>query len=207
MRHVRSNPSASFRPESIGPLIDRTAYVHPLAAVIGDVEIGSEVMVAPGASIRADEGSPFFIGAHANVQDGVVIHALETHGEHKITNTFEVEGTGNRYSVYVGARVSLAHQAQLHGPVVVEDDSFVGMQAFVFRSRVGKGVVIEPGAKLMGVTVESGRYVPAGMIVNSQDIADGLPVIDNNYPMRGLNAEVVKVNCELARVYLASEGE
>lgn len=205
MSHVRSNPSSSFRPESIGPLIDRTAYVHPLAAVIGDVEIGSEVMVAPGASIRADEGSPFFIGAQANVQDGVVLHALETDGEHRITNTFEV--SGNRYSVYVGARVSLAHQAQLHGPVLVEDDSFVGMQAFVFRSRVGKGVVIEPGAKLMGVTVESGRYVPAGMIVNSQAIADDLPLIDDDYPMRGLNVEVVKVNCELARVYLASEGK
>ena len=205
MKHIRSNPRASFRPESIAPLIDKTAYIHPLAAVIGDVAIGSQVMVAPGASIRADEGSPFFIGAHANVQDGVVIHALETHGEYEITNTFEFED--NRYSVYVGNRVSLAHQAQLHGPVLIEDDCFVGMQSFVFRSTIGRGSVVEPGAKLIGVTVAPGRYIPAGMIVNTQSIADDLPLIDEYYPMRDLNAEVVKVNCELARAYHAAEEE
>jgi len=203
MNHIGANPKTSFRPESVAPLIDRSAYIHPLASVIGDVEIGAEVMVAPGVSIRSDEGSPFFIGAHANVQDGVVIHGLETHGENADSNT--VEYGENRYSVYVGARVSLAHQAQLHGPVLVSDDCFIGMQAFLFRAQVGEGSVIEPGAKIIGVNVAPGRYVPAGMVLNKQSIADILPIIDDDYPLRGLNAEVVRVNCELAKAYLAAE--
>jgi carbon dioxide concentrating mechanism protein CcmM len=58
------------------PRIDPSAYVHVSTSIIGEVEIGANVMVAPGVSIRADEGSPFYIGASTNVQDGVVIHGL-----------------------------------------------------------------------------------------------------------------------------------
>jgi len=197
MKNIRPNPETSFNPDSAEPRIYPTAYIHPLAAVIGDVEIGAEVMVAPGASIRADEGTPFFIGKRANVQDGVVIHALETNGNGK--NTFDVGG--RNYSVYVGERVSLAHQCQIHGPAVVEEDSFVGMQAFIFKSRIGRGSVVEPGAKVMGVTVGQAKYVPAGRVIREQREADDLPAIDENYPLRALNAEVVKVNVELARAY------
>ncbi len=199
MNHIAPNPVTSFRPESISPCIDPSAFVHSLAAVIGDVTVGAEVFVAPGASLRADEGSPFFFGARCNVQDGVIAHALETHGEHFEQNTFEVEG--KRYAIFVGKQVSLAHQCQLHGPVVVEDDAFIGMQAFLFRSRVGRGCVVEPGARLIGVTVAPGRYVSAGMVVATQEAADALGVIDETYPLRALNAGVVEVNTELARAY------
>lgn len=199
MAPIEKNPATPFRPESVEPLVDRSAFVHPLAAVIGDVRIGAEVFVAPGASIRADEGAPFFIGARANVQDGVVLHALETHGEAFERNTVEVDG--ERYAIFVGARVSLAHQAQLHGPVLVAEDAFVGMQAFLFRARIGAGCVIEPGAKVMGVTIAPGRSVPAGAIVRTPAEAAALPAIDAQYPLRTLNAEVVRVNTELARAY------
>lgn len=199
MNHIRSNPETSFNERSREPRIYPTAYVHPLAAVIGDVQIGAEVMVAPGASIRADEGTPFFIGNRSNVQDGVVMHALETGGRHQGQNVFEVGG--GRYAIYIGERVSLAHQCQVHGPSVVENDCFIGMQAFVFRSVVGRGSVVEPGAKLMGVRVGQARYVPAGSIVRTQAEADALPDIDEDYPLRALNAEVVMVNVELARAY------
>jgi len=199
MRNIRPNPKTSFRPESVTPRIDPTAYIHDFAAVIGDVEIGAEVMVAPFASIRADEGAPFHIGARSNVQDGVVIHALETCGEHFEKNTFEVNG--KRYSVYIGREVSLAHQCQIHGPAVVDDNTFIGMQSFVFRSRIGRACVIEPGAKVMNVNIESGRFVPAGAIIKDQAQADDLPKIDDSYSFKYLNDGVVKVNVELAKVY------
>ncbi len=59
-------------------MIDHTALVHPMASVIGAVTIGANVMVSPMASVRGDEGMPIFIGKDSNVQDGVVIHGLET---------------------------------------------------------------------------------------------------------------------------------
>ena len=199
MVNISPNPQTSFRPESAKPRIYPTAYVHPSACVIGDVEIGPEVMVAPFASVRADEGAPFFIGARSNVQDGVVVHALESCGPHAERNTVEVGGL--RYAVYVGERVSLAHQCQLHGPCLVEEDCFIGMQALLFRARVGRGSVVEPCAKVMGVTVPPERYVKAGSILSEQAEADALPRIDEGYAFRALNAEVVKVNTELARAY------
>ena len=38
------------------PVIDETAFVHPLASVIGNVTIGKEVYIGPGAAIRGDWG-------------------------------------------------------------------------------------------------------------------------------------------------------
>ena len=153
--------------------------------------------------MRGDEGQPLHVGQDSNVQDGVVIHALETehNGEPVEGNLMEVEGS--KYAVYVGERVSLAHQVQIHGPAVVRDDTFVGMKSLVFKSRVGRRCVLEPGCIVMGVNVEDGRYVPAGWVVRDQTAADALPEITADYPFKDLNKGVVHVNVELARGYLA----
>ena len=172
---IEKNVRADFCPKVSEPTIDPSAYIHPLAAVIGNVTLGQNIMVSPFAAIRGDEGQPLYIGNDSNVQDGVVIHALrtESNGIAFEKNLYEVEG--KRYAVYVGNRVSVAHQAQVHGPAVVLDDTFVGMKSLVFMSFVGKGCVIEPACMLMNVTVPDNRYVPAGSVITSQGKADQLP--------------------------------
>ena len=201
---VGKNVLTDFSSKVCDPVIDPTAYVHPLAAVIGNVILGKNVMVSPLASVRGDEGQPLFVGDNANVQDGVVIHALETemNGQTIEKNLYEVEG--KKYAAYVGSRVSLAHQVQIHGPAVVLDDTFVGMKSLVFKSFVGRNCVIEPGCILMGVTVADGRYVPAGSVIKTQEQADKLPVVTEDYPFRTLNKGVVHVNTALAKGYLAA---
>jgi carbonic anhydrase/acetyltransferase-like protein (isoleucine patch superfamily) len=201
---IEKNVVTDFCAKVSEPVIDSTTYVHPLAAVIGNVILGKQIMVSPMASVRGDEGQPLYIGDHSNVQDGVVIHALETelNGNPVEKNLCEV--SGRKYAVYVGNRVSLAHQVQIHGPAVVMDDTFVGMKSLVFKSFVGKQCVIEPGVILMGVTVPDGRYVPAGSVIKTQKQADQLPVITENYPFKTLNKGVVHVNTALAREYLAA---
>ncbi|MDQ1277174.1 MAG: Carbonic anhydrase [Thermodesulfobacteriota bacterium] len=201
---IGKNVLADFSSKVWDPVLDPTAYVHPLAAVIGNVILGKNVMVSPFASVRGDEGQPLFVGDNANVQDGVVIHALETemNGQVMEKNLYEVEE--KKYAVYVGSRVSLAHQVQIHGPAVVLDDTFVGMKSLVFKSFVGKNCVIEPGCILMGVTIAAGRYVPAGSVVKTQEQADKLPVVTEDYPFRTLNKGVVHVNTALAKGYLAA---
>jgi len=148
---IGKNITADFSAKASEPVIDPSTFVHPLAAVIGNVILGRNILVSPMASIRGDEGQPLFIGDDSNVQDGVVIHALETEMNGKPVEKNLREVGGQRYAVYVGRRVSLAHQAQIHGPAVVMDDTFVGMKSLVFRSEVGPNCVIEPGAILMGV--------------------------------------------------------
>jgi len=201
---IERNVATDFSPTVTAPRIDPTAYVHPLAAVIGNVCLGRNVMVSPTASVRGDEGQPLHIGDDSNIQDGVVIHALETelNGRPVEENLREVAGAF--YAVYVGNRVSLAHQVQIHGPAVVLDDTFVGMQSLVFRSEVGRGCVIEPGVILMGVRVADRRYCPAGSVIRNQADADALPAITDDYPLREMNRGVVHVNTALAKGYLAA---
>ena len=201
---IEKNVKTDFSSKMSEPVIGSGTYVHPLAAVIGNVILGNNVMVAPTACVRGDEGQPLHVGDDTNVQDGVVIHALETELDGKPVEKNQVEVNGKKYAVYVGNRVSLAHQVQIHGPAVVMDDTFVGMKVLVFKSTVGRNCVIEPGVILMGVIVADGRYVPAGSIVKTQAEADALPVITDDYPMKSMNKGVLHVNKALAKGYLAA---
>lgn len=195
------NVLTSFNPDIERPTIAKSAFVHQLGAVTGHVALGERVYVAPSASIRGDEGQPIYIGDESNVQDGVVLHGLETidHGQEIPRN--QVEADGKKYSVYVGKRVSMAHQSQVHGPAKVGDDTIIAMQALVFKAELGDHVVVEPGAKIVGVKIASGRYVPTGAVVARQADADALPQITDDYPFKSLNEAVVHVNTQLADGY------
>jgi len=201
---IEKNIKTDFSAKVSEPVIGSGTFVHPLAAVIGNVILGNNVMVAPTACVRGDEGQPLHVGDDTNVQDGVVIHALETKLDGKPVEKNQVEVGGKKYAVYVGNRVSLAHQAQIHGPAVVMDNTFVGMKVLVFKSVVGKNCVIEPGVILMGVKVADGRFVPVGSVIKTQDEADALPLITADYPLKDMNKGVLHVNKALAKEYLAA---
>ncbi len=62
--------------ESKVPRVHPTAFVHPGAWVIGEVEVGEEASIWPGAVLRGDHGL-LQIGARTSVQDGSVAHATE----------------------------------------------------------------------------------------------------------------------------------
>jgi carbonic anhydrase/acetyltransferase-like protein (isoleucine patch superfamily) len=199
--HIHANVCARFNAEEKTPDIHGSTFVHPLAAVIGNVRLGKNVMVAPAASVRGDEGQPIWVGDDVNIQDCVVLHALETHVNGELVREAVVEVNGEFYGVYIAERVSLAHQSQVHGPAFIGSDTFVGMQALVFRATVGQNCVIEPKALVMGVNIPDGRYVPAGALITTQEAADKLPCISEQYPLRNLNTAVVHVNIELASGY------
>jgi len=202
---IGKNVKTDFNASVSQPVIDPSAYVHPLAAVIGNVILGKNIMVSPTASVRGDEGQPIYVGDDSNVQDGVVIHALETEVDGKPVEKNLYEVGGKKYAVYVGSSVSLAHQAQIHGPAVVMDNTFVGMKVLVFKSFVGQNCVIEPAAVLMGVKIADGRYVPVGSVIKTQAEADMLPAITPDYPLKDMNKGVLHVNKALAKGYLATE--
>lgn len=201
---IEKNVKTDFSSKISEPVIGSGTFVHPLAAVIGNVILGNNVMVAPTACVRGDEGQPLYVGNETNVQDGVVIHALETELDGKPVEKNLMEVEGKKYAVYVGNRVSLAHQVQIHGPAVVMDDTFVGMKVLVFKSFVGKNCVIEPGVILMGVKIADGCFVPVGSVIKTQAEADALPVITADYPLKDMNKGVLHVNKALAKGYLAS---
>ena len=55
------------------PVVHPTAFVHPQAVVTGNVVIGKEVYIGPGAAIRGDWGE-IIIEDGCNVQENCTIH-------------------------------------------------------------------------------------------------------------------------------------
>jgi carbon dioxide concentrating mechanism protein CcmM len=153
------------------PDIHPSAYVHSFSNLIGDVRINANVLVAPGTSIRADEGAPFHIGENTNIQDGVVIHGLE---QGRV-----VGDDGNEYSVWVGKNSSITHMALVHGPAYVGDDCFIGFRSTVFNARVGNGCIVMMHALIQDVEIPPGKYVPSGAIITNQQQADRLPDVQH----------------------------
>lgn len=119
--------------KGIAPRIHPTAWVHPMATVIGDVEIGPHVSVWPGVVLRGDCGA-IRIGAYSNLQDGTVVHTTQNFSE-----------------THVGERVTVGHGVILHG-CRVGNDCLIGMHATVLdnaviadHSIVGAGSVVTVG--------------------------------------------------------------
>lgn len=195
--------TTSFSDTMERPIVPASTYVHPQASLVGYIEVGHQALIAPQASIRADLGKSIVLGDRVCVLDGAVIQALPTQegGKPLIENTVMVNG--ETYAVHIGDRAVIAPQAQIHGPAVIGPDSYVGMQALVFRSRIGERCVVEPRAAVIGVNVPDGHVVPAGMVVTDQEQANRLPALSAGHPYAETARQTVKSSVELARGYRA----
>lgn len=179
------------------PKIHETAYVHSFSNIIGDVRICENVLVAPGTSIRADEGGPFYIGAGTNIQDGVVIHGLE---EGRVVGDDQ-----QNYGVWIGKNTSITHMCLIHGPAYIGDDCFIGFRSTVFNARIGSGSIVMMHALVQDVEIPPGKYVPSGAVINSQQLADRLPDVQDED--RQFALYVVASNEALRTGYQCAEDE
>ncbi len=123
------------------PQIAASAYVDPAAVVIGDVTIGEQASVWPGAVIRGDIHW-IRIGARTNVQDGSVLHVMR-----------------DECPLALGDGVTVGHGAVLHG-CMIESRVLIGMGAIVLNhARIGAGTIIAAGT-----LVPEGTTVPPGSL-------------------------------------------
>ncbi len=177
---IQNSPKTSWMDEK-SPKVDDSAYVHPTAVVIGDVDVRSHVFVGPHASLRGDEGGPIVIGEGSNVQDGVVMHALKG------------------AAITIGSEVCVTHMAIVHGPCTVGDKSFVGFGAKVFNATIGRGCFLATGALVTNVDLPDGKLVSDMQVVNTPAQLGSLADVPAS--QRELAAEVVEVNKEFAKGY------
>ena len=157
------------------PDIDRAAFVHPDAVVIGRVRIGPEASVWPCAVLRGDHGR-IEIGARTSVQDGTVVHC--THD----------------WPTLIGSDCVVGHNAHLEG-CVVADRCLIGSGSVVLnRARVGAGAIVAAAA-----LVPEGFEVPPGALVA------GVPAsVKRTGLSGGLTADAVKTYVESGRRYRAA---
>lgn len=210
--NVHGNVLTDFNPVVANPDIHDHAFVHPFGIVIGNCILGEMVFVAPTAVCRGDEGTPIHVGDYSNMQDGVVIHALETTSEGNPVDDrrFAEDGTrlkgddtrfSDGYAVWVGDSVSLAHGVMLHGPAWVGDNSFIGMESLIFNARIGTNVAVGVSSTITGgVEIPDGKFVPPGSVITTQEQADSLPDRVGS-PYEKTNDAVLHVNVNLAKGY------
>lgn len=158
----------SARDGSARPTIHPTALVHPFANVVGQVTISAGAKVGPGTSLRADRGAAFHIGAGASVEDGALIHGLAA--------GCVLGDDGQDYAVWIGEAATVSHLALVHGPAYIGNGCFIGFRSTVFNARVGDGCIVMMHVLIQDVEIPSGRYVPSGSTILTQEQADALPV-------------------------------
>lgn len=195
--YIGPNPITSFNPIERFPNIDQTAFISQFSSVIGDVTIRNNVYVAPNVSIRADEGTPFYIGFDTNIQDGVILHGL-------LDKRLPVGSKA--YSIFIGNEVTAAHGSLIHGPCYIGNNVFVGFKAIVYNAAVEDGVFISNNAVVTnGVKIAPNRFVPPGAHIDTQEKADALSKVPHD--SKEFAIEVQRVNQEFPASYHLLFGE
>ncbi|MFP4006194.1 MAG: gamma carbonic anhydrase family protein [Candidatus Hadarchaeia archaeon] len=131
------------------PEIHETAYVHPSATIIGDVEIGARSSVWPGAVIRGDLAR-VEIGRYTCVQDNAVVH----------TDYGKFGNEGEFPMVELGDYVVVGHQALIHG-AKIHDECLIGAGSTVFN----RAVIHEHALVGLGAVVLEDTEVPPRKVV------------------------------------------
>lgn len=131
--------------EGMRPVVHESAFVHPNATVVGNVVIGRDVYVGPGAVIRGDFGG-VVIEDGCNVQETCVIHAFPG------------------VTVRLEAAAHIGHGAIIHGAHIGRN-VLIGMGAVVMdRATIGAGSI-----------VGSLTFVPGDMQVPERKVVVGNP--------------------------------
>jgi len=113
-----------FQPKLPAP--DRF-WIAPDANVIGKVELGEDVGIWFGVTLRGDN-EPITVGARSNIQEGVMVH------------------TDPAYPVIIGSDCTIGHHAIVHG-CIIGDNSLVGMGATILNgARIGRNCLVGANA-------------------------------------------------------------
>jgi carbonic anhydrase/acetyltransferase-like protein (isoleucine patch superfamily) len=118
------------------PKVHPTAMIAPNASLIGDVTIGSQTSIWPGAVLRGDYGR-IEVGANCSLQDNVVVHC------------------SSKNAGLIGNGVTVAHGAIVHA-CKIGDECLIGAGAIIFDgAKVGTHSIIGVGSVVL-----EGRTIP-----------------------------------------------
>ncbi|MEU6172693.1 gamma carbonic anhydrase family protein [Streptantibioticus parmotrematis] len=147
------------------PAVDPEAFTAPTSVVVGEVAMAAGSSAWYHAVLRGD-CERVTIGADSNIQDNCTVHA------------------DPGFPAVVGERVSVGHNAVLHG-CVVEDDVLIGMGATVLNgARIGAGSLVAAQA-----LVPQGMQVPPGSLVAGVPAKVRRQLTDEEREMVRINAE------------------
>lgn len=132
--------------DGIGPKLPESGdyWIAPDANVIGRVEIGENVGVWFGATLRGDN-EPIQIGAGSNIQENTIIH------------------TDPGCPVRIGRDCTIGHRAIIHG-CTIGDNSLIGMGATILNgAKIGNNCLVGANA----LVTEGKEFPDNSLIVGS----------------------------------------
>ena len=152
------------------PKFGQNCFLADNAVVVGEVTMGDNCTVWFNAVVRGDVNF-IKIGDDSNIQDGAVIH-----------------GTYQKFSTTIGNKVSIAHNAVVHG-CTIHDNVLIGMGAIIMDGAVvGPNAVVAAGAIVLPGTVIEPESIYAGIPAKKvKDLSDEMRAViqrtAKNYPM------------------------
>lgn len=169
------------------PVIHETAFIHPQACVTGNVVIGRDVYIGPGAAIRGDWGR-IVIEDGCNVQENCTIHMFPgvtvvlKEGAH-IGHGAVVHGAG------IGKNCLVGMNAVIMDNVVLGDECIVGALSFIKADEVFEKrslIVGNPAKKIKDVSDEMMQWKTTGTELYQQLPADMLATWKACEPLRDI---------------------
>lgn len=137
------------------PVVDESSFVHPQATVTGNVTIGKNVYIGPGAAIRGDWGE-IIIQDGCNVQENCTLHMFP--GRSVIL--YESAHIGHGAIIHgaeVGRNAMIGMNSVLMDDVVIGDECIVGALAFIKAGEIFASrslIVGNPGKVIRQVSDE-----------------------------------------------------
>jgi phenylacetic acid degradation protein len=172
------------------PVIHETSFVHPLAAVTGNVIIGKNCYVGPGAAIRGDWGE-IVLENGVNVQENCTIHMFP--GKSIILKTGAHVGHGAViHGANLGVNCLIGMNSVIMDGAEIGDECIVGAMSFVkaetkFSSR--KLILGNPAEAIKDVTDEMIAWKTAGTKLYQQLPADCHSTLKEVAPLREIPKE------------------
>lgn len=145
------------------PVVHPTAFVHPQAAVTGNVIIGKHVYIGPGAAIRGDWGQ-IIIEDGCNVQENCTIHMFP--GVTVLLKESAHIGHGAViHGSTIGKNCLVGMNSVIMDNVVLGDECIVGALSFIKADEVFENrslIVGNPAKKIKEVSDEMIKWKSEG---------------------------------------------
>lgn len=140
------------------PVIHKTAFIHPQAVVTGNVIIGRDVYIGPGAALRGDWGE-IIIEDGCNVQENCTLHMFP--GKSTVLRESAHIGHGAIiHGALIGRNSMIGMNSVLMDDVVIGEECIVGALAFVKA-----GTIFESRSLIVGNPAKVIKMVSDEMIV------------------------------------------
>jgi len=155
------------------PVVHKSSFVHPLAAVTGNVIIGKDCYIGPGAAIRGDWGE-IILEDGVNVQENCTIHMFpgktiilkeSTHIGHGAV----IHGANLGRNCLIGMNSVIMDDAQIGDECIIGAMSFVKAETVIPNRKL---VVGNPAIVIKDVTDEMIEWKTAGTKLYQQLPAD-----------------------------------